>query len=275
MNNSNDNNNNCYFSIDSTFQGNVAAGNVQTNDVSAQSIESTDSFSITTPGTAAFKGSINVAGLTSVNALTISSQQNSASINLNGNRLSNVAQPKDDSSPVPANYLRSPEYFFCSLKVFGRININSSSPVPILGPARTSYQTHDIFSHIRFVDYNNKQSTVTYPGTQAVQLLSKGFYMIDVGLNKRWGWDNGWGGSIHLLDGADTMYSSNTIYSGGGYSGQASLSTSVHIKEVMLNPNDNLTDVGKKQIFRTLLRENDAVLGAFYFGIIFFPEAHT
>ncbi|EPJ32779.1 hypothetical protein CP061683_0836A, partial [Chlamydia psittaci 06-1683] len=220
---SNNNTNDCYFSIDSTFEGDVAAGNVQTNDVTSQSIESTSSLVVNPPGTSTFSGTINVEGLTSANDLNITG--NNVYINLNGNRLSNVARPIDQSSPVPANYIRSPEYFFCSLNEFGRININTQQPVPILGTDRLVYQSQNIFSHIRFVDYSYRDSKVTYPGSHWVQLLSKGIYMIDYGINKRWGWNNGWGGDVHLKNASGTIYSSNTIYSGGGYSGFASLST--------------------------------------------------
>ncbi|MEF9520014.1 hypothetical protein SBV45_04105 [Chlamydia crocodili] len=275
--NSNDNND-CYFSVDSTLEGNVVAGNVQTNDTQADSIVSTNSFSVTAPGNASFQGAINVSGLTSVNSLKIENQQNSASIDLHGNRLSNVARPTDDSSPVPANYIRSPEYFFCSLAQFGRIYVNTDDPIPIIGSDRMVYQSQNIFSHIRFVDYKRgSNSQVTYPGNRWVQLLSKGIYMIDYGINKRWGWDNGWGGDIHLRDAADVVYSANTIYSGGGYADQGALSTSIRLQDVPSDPNAAVSNGNNvaKSLFCALLMQNTAVLSGFYFGLIFYPEDDT
>ncbi|QVE49063.1 hypothetical protein SBV42_04755 [Chlamydia crocodili] len=276
--NSNDNNNDCYFYVDSTLEGDVVAGNVQTNDTKSDSIVSTNSFSVTKPGNATFHGAINVSGLTSANSLTITNASNNASIDLHGNRLSNVARPTHDSSPVPANYIRSPEYFFCSLNLYGRININTSDPIPIIGPDRLVYQSQNIFSHIRFVDYKKgSASKVTYPGTQWVQLLSKGIYMIDYGINKRWGWDNGWGGDIHLRDASDVIYSTNTIYSGGGYADQGALSTSIHFQNPPSDPNDSVSNGNTvaKSLFCALLMQNTAVLSGFYFGLIFYPEDHT
>ncbi|AFS21297.1 hypothetical protein [Chlamydia psittaci] len=271
---SNNNTNDCYFSIDSTFEGDVAAGNVQTNDVTSQSIESTSSLVVNPPGTSTFSGTINVEGLTSANDLNITG--NNVYINLNGNRLSNVARPIDQSSPVPANYIRSPEYFFCSLNEFGRININTQQPVPILGTDRLVYQSQNIFSHIRFVDYSYRDSKVTYPGSHWVQLLSKGIYMIDYGINKRWGWNNGWGGDVHLKNASGTIYSINTIYSGGGYSGFASLSTAFRVSNLAKDPNGTITndpkDSIKENLFCAQLTSNGAVLSAFYFGIIFYPN---
>ncbi|AFS27004.1 hypothetical protein [Chlamydia psittaci] len=271
---SNNNTNDCYFSIDSTFEGDVAAGNVQTNDVTSQSIESTSSLVVNPPGTSTFSGTINVEGLTSANDLNITG--NNVYINLNGNRLSNVARPIDQSSPVPANYIRSPEYFFCSLNEFGRININTQQPVPILGTDRLVYQSQNIFSHIRFVDYSYRDSKVTYPGSHWVQLLSKGIYMIDYGINKRWGWNNGWGGDVHLKNASGTIYSINTIYSGGGYSGFASLSTAFRVSNLAKDPNGTITndpkDSIKENLFCAQLTSNEAVLSAFYFGIIFYPN---
>ncbi|AAP05266.1 hypothetical protein [Chlamydia caviae] len=273
--NSNNNNNDCYFSVDSIFEEDVVAGNVQTNDTKANSIVSTNSFSVTTPGNASFKGAINASGLTSANALKIENTQSTASIDLHGNRLSNVARPTHDSSPVPANYVRSPEYFFCSLNQYGRIYINSSTPIPIIGPDRIVYQSHSIFSHIRFVDYvKHSVKSVTYPGTQWVQLLSKGIYMIDFGINKRWGWDNGWGSDVALEDADGTIYSNNTIYSGGGYADQAALSTAVNIKNPPADPNSAILNQSNlsKSLFSARLAGNGAALSGFYFGIIFYPE---
>ncbi|AFS24881.1 hypothetical protein [Chlamydia psittaci] len=275
MTTSNNNTNDCYFSVDSTFEGDVAAGNVQTDDVASQSIESTSSLVVNPPGISTFSGKINVEGLTSANKLNITG--NNVSVNLNGNRLSNVARPSSPSSPVPANYIRSPEYFFCSLHEFGRININAKQPVPILGSNRLVYQSQNIFSHIRFVDYSKGDQRVTYPGSHWVQLLSKGIYMIDYGINKRWGWDNGWGDDVHMKNGLGTIYSSNTIYSGGGYSGFASLSTAFHVLTLAEDPNgvitnNNKTDSIKKNLFSAQLVSNWAVLSAFYFGIIFYPD---
>ncbi|WP_375793419.1 hypothetical protein O1W69_04805 [Chlamydia sp. 12-01] len=280
--NSNDNNNDCYFSVDSTLQGDVVAGNVQTNDTKSDSIVSTNSFSITSPGNASFSGAINVSGLTSTNQLKIENQFDYASIDLHGNRLSNVAQPTDDSSPVPANYIRSPEYFFCSLNQFGRINVNTSNPISIIGPDRMVYQSQNIFSHIRFVDYQRGTSAkVTYPGTQWVQLLSRGIYMIDYGINKRWGWDNGWGGDIHLSSASNTIYSTNTIYSGGGYADQGALSTSLYFDapptdpDAAINSSNISNDQVAKSLFSARLTENTAVLSGFYFGLIFYPQNYT
>ncbi|AGE75107.1 hypothetical protein AO9_02735 [Chlamydia psittaci Mat116] len=253
---SNNNTNDCYFSIDSTFEGDVAAGNVQTNDVTSQSIESTSSLVVNPPGTSTFSGTINVEGLTSANDLNITG--NNVYINLNGNRLSNVARPIDQSSPVPANYIHSPEYFFCSLNEFGRININTQQPVPILGTDRLVYQSQNIFSHIRFVDYTYANTSVTYPGSHWVQLLSNGIYMIDYGINKRWGWNNGWGGDVHLKNAENKIYSSNTIYSGGGYSGFASLSTALKVSTVD-------TDYIQKNLFCAQLTSNGASFKRFLF----------
>ncbi|SYX09006.1 hypothetical protein C834K_0552 [Chlamydia poikilotherma] len=276
MNTSNSNDNNdCYFYVDSTLEGNVVAGNVQTNDTKADSIVSTNSFSVTAPGHASFKGAINVSGLTSATSLNIQNQQGNASIDLHGNRLSNVARPTHDSSPVPANYIRSPEYFFCSLAEFGRINVNTADPIQIIGPDRTVYQSQNIFSHIRFVDYKKgSNSKVRHPGTRWVQLLSKGVYMIDYGINKRWGWNNGWGGDIYLENAAGIVYSKNNIYSGGGYADQAALSTSIHFTHVPSDPNANVSNSNNvgKSLFSARLIENTAVLTGFYFGLIFYPE---
>lgn len=274
MTTSNNNTNDCYFSVDSTFEGDVAAGNVQTNSVSSQSIESTNSLVVNPPGKSTFSGTITVEGLTSANDLSITGSD--VSVNLHGNRLSNVARPSTPSSPVPANYIRSPEYFFCSLNEFGRININTQQPVPILGPDRLVYQSQNIFSHIRFVDYPSRASKVTYPGSHWVQLLSKGIYMIDYGINKRWGWNNGWGGHVHLKNALGKIYSTNTIYSGGGYSGFASLSTAFRVSNLAKDPNGTITndsqDSIKENLFCAQLTTNGAVLSAFYFGIIFYPD---
>ena len=107
------NNDDCYFQIDSTFEGDVSAGNVNTFDTQAKSIESTQSFYV--ENDASFASSINVNGRTSASGLNITStltQSKLGSINLNGNRLSNVAPSQQYSSPVPANYILTPEYFF-------------------------------------------------------------------------------------------------------------------------------------------------------------------
>ncbi|EPP35110.1 hypothetical protein CP10139811_0149 [Chlamydia ibidis] len=279
----NTNNNDCYFEINSHVEGDLVVGNVLTNDISGSTISSANSFRVNSNVTASDqnRGKITVEGETAATSYAIDTTSTTASvgINFNNNRLSNVAQPKDDCNPVPANYIRSPEYFFCSLNGNESMNIQAGQPIPILGPGRLTYQSQNALSCFRFVDMfisgsnSSKTTNVSYPGNNAVQLLRPGIYMIDYGITKRWGWNNGWGGEVILRDGRDTCYAKNTIYSGGGYATQGCVNTAVTIDQAPTTLfGDLATDNDKKCVFQAVLYNNDAGLSSFYFGIIFYPQ---
>lgn len=266
-------NNDCYFNIDSIFEGDVSSGNVNTFDTTAKSIESTQSFSITKD--ASFSSSINVAGKTFASGLNITStttQSKLSAINLNGNRLSNVGHPQDDSSPVPANYILTPEYFFCSLVPGARLNTNAGYTISILGENRLIYQSQDILSHIQIVNYSY-QTEIVEKGLDCLQLLSKGTYIIDCGITKRWGWNNGWGGTIVLEDiPGTTIYSATSVHSGGGYAERCGLSTVVKLDKNNENTSGKLNEEGKKNILKLTLKGDAFVSTAFYFNVIFYPD---
>ncbi len=268
------NNDDCYFQIDSTFEGDVSAGNVNTFDTQAKSIESTQSFYV--ENDASFASSINVNGRTSALGLNITStltQSKLGSINLNGNRLSNVAPPQHDTSPVPANYILTPEYFFCSLAQGGMLLTPTDAPIDILGESRLIYQSPEVFSHIQIVDYSSTDQTVK-KGVTCLQLLSKGTYIIDCGITKRWGWNNGWGGTIFLEDLLDTptTYSATSVYSGGGYAERCGLATVIKLDKNNENTSGKLNDEGKKNIIRMRLYGGSFVYCALYFNVIFYPD---
>ncbi|WP_348664074.1 hypothetical protein [Chlamydia vaughanii] len=273
----NNNNNDCYFRVDSILEEDVNSGNVHTNDVTAQSIESTNSFSVESD--ASFNSDIQVKGITYAAGLNITSTRMGGemlgAINLHGNRLSNVARPSHGTSPVPANYIRTPEYFFCSLAAGGRVEISSGMiPVDILGENRVIYQSQDVSSCLRFVGYNGSAPQKVQKGGNAVQFLAKGTYIIDCALTKRWGWNNGWGGTISLADGSSPVntYSSNDMYSGGGYAARAGLGTVVSFTTDTPNPDGDLTPEGRKRIFRIMHGGHKATMSGFYFSVIFYPE---
>ncbi|EPP38214.1 hypothetical protein BOKEGFJH_00320 [Chlamydia avium] len=266
------NNDDCYFHIDSIFEGDVSTSNVNTFDTQTKSIESTKSFSVTND--ASFSSSINVEGKTSASGLNITSTATQAklgSINLNGNRLSNVAPPQHDSSPVPANYIRTPEYFFCSLSAGARLTTTKNGTVGILGEDRLIYQSQDILSHIQIVDYSSTDNTVK-KGLSALQLLTKGTYIIDCGITKRWGWNNGWGGTIFLEDLEETIYSASSVYSGGGYAERCGLATVIQLTKNNENTSGTLNEEGKKNIIRLRLKGGLFISTSFYFNVIFYPD---
>lgn len=266
------NNDDCYFNIDSIFEEDVSAGNITTFDTKAKSIESTQSFSVKQD--ASFASSINVDGRTGASGMNITStltKSKLGAINLNGNRLSNVAHPIDDSSPVPANYIRTPEYFFCSLHAGAMLLTPTDAPIDILGENRLIYQSPDIFSHIQIVDTS---SNTVQNGLKYLQLISKGTYIIDFGITKRWGWNNGWGGTVFLedLSNKPTIYSASTVYSGGGYAERCSLATVMKLDQNNTNTSGTLTEEGKKNILKIRLDGGSFIYCAFYFNVIFYPD---
>lgn len=273
--NSSNDNNDCYFRINTVIDNDVIAGNVNTEDISCSTFQSNESLyvggnAVFDKGPVANAQGVTVQGVTNASGYDLTTTQK-IDIDLQNNRLSNVKQPTDDCSPVPANYLVTPEYFYTSLK---EMNFFWREPgkIPLIGENRLNYQSKDIFNHIRFVDVDTNTYKVT-PGTTCIQFLSKGIYMIDFGITKRWGWNNGFGGNVYIKDFASTkMISGTSVASGGGYSGQGCMGAAIQIQNVNQNPNTLLTDNDKASVIYVDLESGGADFCSLYLGIIFYEH---
>ncbi|MBQ8498765.1 MAG: hypothetical protein IJ490_03050, partial [Chlamydia sp.] len=152
--------NDCRFDFDTTVHGDLLASNLTTEgDITVKEVSAIETFSVERDVDVQTKDII-VNGLTGAGGYDLTTQ-NKISINLNGNRLSNVKRPVNDTDPVPANYIRTPEYYFCSLQDGARIEWKQGNPLPLIGPSRTVYQSSRIEEFIRFVDINRSTENLT------------------------------------------------------------------------------------------------------------------
>ncbi|ACZ33232.1 conserved hypothetical protein [Chlamydia pneumoniae LPCoLN] len=271
------NNNECYFKLDSTVDGDLLAANLKTFDTQAQGISSTETFSI--QGNATFKDQVSATGLTSgatynLNAQNFTSSQ--ISIDFKNNRLSNCALPKEDCDPVPANYIRSPEYFFCSKPLSGDLDFNpGESYLPLTGSEYTLYQSRNVNSIFRFIGWKQSTRELTVGGNTAIQFLAAGTYIVSFTVGKRWGWNNGWGGAIYINNGLGQVQCESTIYSGGGYATIGTLGTSIYRASVDVapNPNDpNASDRYRAGIFYLSNGGSSAGIGSYSFSLLYYPD---
>ncbi|WP_100934778.1 hypothetical protein [Candidatus Chlamydia corallus] len=267
------NDNECYFKLDSTIDGDLLAANVDTFDTQAQGISSTATFSV--KGNATFKDQVSATGLTSAATYNLNAQGSASqvSIDFKNNRLSNVALPRSDCDPVPANYIRSPEYFFCSKPLIGSlISKPGEDYLPLTGSNYTLYQSRNVGEVFRFVGWRQSTGKLTVGGNNAIQLLVEGTYILSFTIGKRWGWNNGWGGALYIYDGLKKIYCESTIYSGGGYSTVGTLGTSIyrHSWDIASNPN-NPTGNSRTSIFYIANRDYNAGIGNYSFTLIYYP----
>ncbi|ANH79006.1 hypothetical protein [Candidatus Chlamydia sanziniae] len=266
-------NNKCYFKVDSTIDNNLLAANIITFDTQAKSIQPNMTFDI--QGNASFSSKATTQGLTSGSSYNLNAESSSStlSINLHGNRLSNVARPVYECSPVPAYYVNSPEYYFCSLQAYGRLTMpTEQGALRMLNAPLTIYQSRNINQIFRFVGFKAGQQRVTAGGSSAIQLLAIGTYMFFFSIGKRWGWNNGWGGYIYLKRGDGKVFSGNTVYSGGGYADQGGLGTAMRITSVAPDPNASNLGEHRNNVFYFDLEHDQAVLNSFSFGLIYYPD---
>ncbi|WP_201456924.1 hypothetical protein [Chlamydia sp. 17-3921] len=268
------NNNECYFKVDTIVENNLSTSNITTFDTKAKSISSSATFSV--DGNATVKMDTKTTELTSAEKYNLNTTNiaNRISINLHGNRLSNAAIPKNDCEPVPAFYIRSPEFYYTTLPADARarFGVGEKSPMELITYQTETYQSRNIGRACRIVNYDPKTKIATFPGTSYVQLLAKGTYIFSFGVTKRWGWNNGWGSSIYLKNAAknDKNFSNTTINGGGGYPEQGNFGTIVQVTDPAPNPNVALGDYDKHIFYIT--QDNDfAALNSFFFSILFYP----
>lgn len=263
------NNNDCYFKVDTIIESQVTAGNVSTADVTCSTLQPQESLYV--GGNASFgKEPTTVQGITNASGYELTTSQK-IDIDLQNNRLSNVKRPTDNCSPVPANCLVTPEYFYTSLKEMSFFRCGTGK-IPLIGEKRLSYQSKNIFNHIRFVDVDN--SNKVKPGTTCIQLLSKGVYMIDFGVTKRWGWNNGFGGNVYMKDfnTNNLIISGSSVASGGGYSGQGCMGAAIYVHALSNNPDVLTTPQDKSLVIYMELAAGDAEFCSQYLGIIFYEH---
>ena len=273
--------NDCRFDFDTTVHGDLLASNLTTEgDITVKTISATETFAVGRDVDVKTQD-IVVNGLTGAAGYDLTTQ-NKVSINLNGNRLSNVKRPVQDTEPVPANYIRTPEYFFCSLNEGARIEWRQGKPLPLIGPSRLVYQSSRIEEFIRFADFErgsgqNDDVKIKLGGTTGVQLLAKGIYIINVGVGKRWGWNNGYGGDFCLGIPSGEEYSESSTFSRGGYYASTAVGTAIHVRSDITNP-DGPFKKSNKDIMKTLLEvryksgNDHSSLSTFYFGVLVYPE---
>ncbi|AAF39275.1 hypothetical protein C6H88_02145 [Chlamydia muridarum str. Nigg] len=269
--------NDCRFDFDTTVHGDLLASNLTTEgDITAKTVSATETFSVGRDVDVKTKD-IVVDGLTGAGGYDLTTQ-GKISINLKGNRLSNVKRPVNDTEPVPANYIRTPEYFFCSLKYGARIEWSQGSILPLVGPSRLVYQSSRIGKFIRFADFsvNNNSIKVDPTGTKGLQLLSRGLYIINVGIGKRWGWNNGYGGDYCLGIPGGVGYSESSTFSRGGYYASTAVGTAIHIRNKLANPDE--IPIADQEAMKTLLeirytsKDDYSILSTFYLGVLVYPE---
>ncbi|ACZ33235.1 conserved hypothetical protein [Chlamydia pneumoniae LPCoLN] len=275
----NQDNNECYFKLDSTVDGDLLASNIQTFDTQAKGISSTETFSV--EGNATFKDQVSATGLTSASTYKLNATgpaPSSITIDMKNNRLSNPALPKNPCDPVPANYVRSPQYFFCSKPIEGTFTFDGSSRyLPITGDGSnyTLYQSNKAGDVFRFVSWDQNSKKLNLGGNTAIQLLAAGTYILTFTIGKRWGWNNGWGGSIRLFEGKftgdGTILCGSTVYSGGGYSTIGYLSTAVYRDHSDVDPDPNNPSNRYMNNF-LFVRNGDssAVIGNYSFTLLYF-----
>ncbi|SPN73405.1 hypothetical protein C10C_0227 [Chlamydia serpentis] len=265
------NDNECYFKLDSIVDGDLLAANVETFDTQAQGISSTTTFSV--EGNAVLKDQVSATGLTSAAAYNLNAQDftSQISIDFKNNRLSNSALPRSDCDPVPANYIRSPEYFFCSKPLTGRLTFNPGEEhLSLTGSEYTLYQSRNVGKVFRFIGWKQSTQQVTVGGNNAIQFLAVGTYILSFTIGKRWGWNNGWGGSVFIYNALREVLCESTVYSGGGYSTVATLGTAVYRSSSDIAPNPNNPSGYRGSIFYI---ENDsygAEIGNYSFSLLYY-----
>lgn len=269
------NNNECYFKVDSTIDGNLSAANITTFDAQAKSISSSTTFSVN--GNATIKSGTKVSGQTycSKYSLDATGASTRVPVNLNGNRLSNAALPQNDCEPVPAFYVRSPEFYYTTIPEDARTTFNRNTrPLELVSAQTIIYQSRNANRVCRIVDYDQNTKKVTYPGRYYIQLTAKGTYTLSFGISKRPGWNNGWGSPVylHCAGGSPNFYSNSTLRGGGGYAEQATLGTTIQVTNPAPDPNAApLGDDYTKHIFYLTQDDDYSILNAFYFSILFYP----
>ncbi|AHC16989.1 hypothetical protein [Chlamydia trachomatis] len=271
--------NDCRFDFNTTVHGDLLASNLTTEgDVTVKSISAKESFSVKR-NVDVNENDIIVNGFTGAAGYDLTTQ-GKISINLNGNRLSNVKRPEKDSQPVPANYIRTPEYYFCSLQDGARIEWKQGQKLPLIGPSRLVYQSSRIDEFIRFVsfeeDKTKNQVKINLSGTTGLQMLAKGVYIINVGVGKRWGWNNGYGGDYCLAVPLGKEYSESSTFSRGGYYASTAVGTAIHIRKESTNPAGPFSS-SDTELMKTLLevryKSGDySALSTLYFGVLVYPE---
>lgn len=274
--------NDCRFDFNTTVHGDLLASNLTTEgDVTVKSISAKESFSVKRK-VDVNENDIIVNGFTGAAGYDLTTR-GKISINLNGNRLSNVKCPEKDFQPVPANYIRTPEYYFCSLQDGARIEWKRGQKLPLIGPSRLVYQSSRINEFIRFVSFEeNKTRTqvkINLSGTTGLQMLAKGVYIINVGVGKRWGWNNGYGGDYCLAVPLGKEYSESSTFSRGGYYASTAVGTAIHIRKESTNP-DGPFSSSDTELMKTLLEVrykggdyvDKSALSTLYFGVLVYPE---
>lgn len=269
------NSNECYFKVDSIIDGNLSAANITTFDTQAKSISSSATFSVN--GNATIKSGTKVSGQTycSKYSLDATGASTRVQVNLNGNRLSNAALPQNDCEPVPAFYVRSPEFYYTTIPEDARTTFNrNNSPLELVSAQTIIYQSRNANRVCRIVDYDKSTKKVTYPGRYYIQLIAKGTYTLSFGISKRPGWNNGWGSPVYLncAGGSPNCYSNSTLRGGGAYAEQATLGTTIQVTNPAPDPNAaSLGDDYTKHIFYLTQDDDYSILNAFYFSILFYP----
>ncbi|WP_213319026.1 hypothetical protein [Chlamydiifrater volucris] len=268
----------CHFHFNTTIDGDVAADTVSTYDTTVKK-------QLSVAKECSISGNANISetflvtnGLTEAKKITITPDTTqSVSINLNNNRITNVARPTEDTSPVPAFYAPSCEYMFVSTQIYQRVHVRAKQDeVPLIGRGRLVYKSPLAENCIRLVDVSNETGStkIIHPGSRRFQLLKRGTYMFDMILVKRWGWNNGWSGAFQLFkhNGGDKFLTQTILHSGGGYSMQGTMNTIIHVdNELPQNP-----DTDPKQTYYVKFSfgnaNNITDLGSVVWSIIYYPD---